>query len=530
MDFDPRITSDGDGLGAAYGVHCNFHYGYVHDVFDEDVKNEDACVQALRHLIAKADSEIADLEDELAILQCQRKWAESDEHNNPFVVCCAAFKQRISSLTSASQRLRNGVDTVSEVQRPAERICDIIDALIKINFTETDEEEGDLYDDMILDFISGSLNIDIDVKQEATSLELSVESEKQTPVLGRPHKPTQTVSEESCSDAAIYMTNDFTDKISKGPCNVKVSEKIRSAELASEEKSGSLTSVETVAFRSPLQASNDEENSKPTATQCGEIEMIKAEQDDHDTNIQHDPGVGSISRVQNHELKYPVEGHLTVLENGDQSVSDLEITYGRRKTTLRPLGQNLPRTNLDDIRPSSSSLRPMSRKTTTKRKSSFMGGNFGHSGILSFGLKGDCGGVPETNWLKELETEENVAVGNSLQVSRAKKRQPVVKVPEGNVEQSLQGRDIVCLKSRTPEEVKASAIACLTDTLNPSSTTEVPVILESWRKRLSEEPSFLEKLKVKELRAMAKLCSFTGVSKDRKDKLIKDLSKYLSSV
>jgi len=98
-------------------------------------------------LVAKADAEIHDLEDELAILQCQLKWAESDIHKDPCELFCAVFKGKIDSLTSATERLRNDnglsghhMDVRLELQRPAERICDIIYGLIRPEFLELDKE------------------------------------------------------------------------------------------------------------------------------------------------------------------------------------------------------------------------------------------------------------------------------------------------------------------------------------------------------------------------------------------------------
>lgn len=106
-------------------------------------------MQVLQCLIAKADAEIHDLEDELAILQCQLKWAESDEQRNPYEVCCATFKQKIDLLTTSIMNFRNkniltehGMDTTVEVQRPAERIYDIITALIKKDFAAPGEQVG----------------------------------------------------------------------------------------------------------------------------------------------------------------------------------------------------------------------------------------------------------------------------------------------------------------------------------------------------------------------------------------------------
>ncbi|KAK9671102.1 hypothetical protein RND81_12G007300 [Saponaria officinalis] len=472
MDFDPRITSDGKGYGAEQGVHCNFHYGHVHDVFAEDHKNEEACVQALRRLIAKADADIADLEDELAILRCQRKWAESDELRNSFdvEVCCATFKQKIDSLTSAIFKLRIGVDT-SDIPRPAERIRDIIDALISSNFTESNQQllqEGDLYNQMKLILSSDSLNLDTDEKQEADTLELSVESEKQSPPFERLVKFTQTVSEESFSDAAKYSTKDLTEVISTDPSIVELFENIESAEHASEEKRGLFTSIETIDSQSPLQASNDEGNSKPTALQRGETEscmrgsktgesvslmsaekkeaMTKAEHDGHDTNIQHD-SVHSLSRLQNYEAKDPVEvvDLEEALEAQALCVSDPEITYSRKKPGLKPLVQMK---NLDTVGSFSPSTMLKPKKTITKRKSSLIEENLGQSGLPSSGIKRGLGFHSETNRRTKLpglhfgtnrqtepgtEGNTNTAIrNNSFEISQAKKSQPKLQVPEGS--------------------------------------------------------------------------------------------------
>ncbi|KAL9232598.1 hypothetical protein vseg_007693 [Gypsophila vaccaria] len=606
MDFDPRITSDGKGYGAEYGVHCNFHYGNVHDFFDEDVKNEDACVQALRHLITKADTDIADLEDELAILRCQRKWAEADELRNPFEVCCAAFKHKINSLTSVVQKMRNGVDT-SDFFRPTERIHDIIDALISSNFTEPNKQtqEGNLHNEI---HVFGSLDINIDEDKDATSSESSSESKKQTPFTERPAKVTQTVSEESFSDAAKYLTKDLTEVRSIGLSIFEVSESIQSAEHASEEKRGLPTSIETIDSQSPLQASNDEGNSKPTALHCGEIEScmggsktgesmslmlpantevkIKAEQDGHDTNIQHDSAY-SLSRVQNPGEKDAYESHLEALEAEALCASDRQIACSRKKSSLSPIAQMK---TSDDARSSSPSQTLKPQKTITKRKSSSVEKSFGGSDSPSSEIKRGLRFLPETDRQTKLGTEGNPDIGNPYQISQTKKIHPKLELgtegnpdfgnpyqisqtkkihpklefPEGSlvatgsVAPKLSGRNIGRLKSLSPEEVKDSSdrnirrvnllggvevkdsAVTLADTVTPGSSRpavkkpkpkpELPFAdVQSLRRRVSEEPDFLRKQNAMFLRETAKLCELRGRSKDTKQTLIEKLSKFLDT-
>ncbi|KAL8142951.1 hypothetical protein V2J09_015983 [Rumex salicifolius] len=80
MDLGLWDLSDNTGIGsdAGYG-ESDFSFRYVPDIIEENAINEKSCVEVLNHLIAKADTEILDLEDDLAILQSQLSWAEHEK-------------------------------------------------------------------------------------------------------------------------------------------------------------------------------------------------------------------------------------------------------------------------------------------------------------------------------------------------------------------------------------------------------------------------------------------------------------------
>lgn len=546
MDFDPRITSDGSSLGNGYGAEhgwdCNFNFGYGHDVIDEDAESEKCCAQALRFMIAKADAEIHDLEDELAILQCllqcQLKWAKSDKERDPFEVCCAAFKRKIDSLTSSIQSMKNGNDATSrevmdealEIQRPAERIYDIINALVRHNFSETSE-------------------------QQATSLESSIESEKQKAVAERTEKPELTISEESSSDAARYAVQDTKEGRDMGKSDDEVA---RKAELSgayrctSEEKTGFLT-LNHVMTPTYLPASTSEGNPKLGASQQGESEkyitksetgesgslplsaelIVKAEED-YDINIQQ-VAVNSLSKLQDHERDDPFEDHLKVTENQSQSIISADITYGRKKSNLssvlKPQGMKVPR------KPNPN---PTLTRKIRKKRSPSNAENSTQSGSPS-NKDGKFSFLQETNTQRKVKIEEEIVHANASRVSGAKRRQiqgtrkesPTIrclgeKVSEG---EPLSARAISVSPHLDSDSTNQHGFGPKSAIVEDLPMTEIPSPSYDWknlRLKLSQDPEFLKKLKVPELKGIMRENKLHGLFKYKKEKIIEELTKRLN--
>lgn len=97
------------------------------DIIEEDALNEKCCVQVLEILITKADTEIAELEDDIVMLQSQldrtdEKWLDK---------CVAALNEKIDHLSSSITALKNENVQASGVhlqtnRKPSEKIHEIL--------------------------------------------------------------------------------------------------------------------------------------------------------------------------------------------------------------------------------------------------------------------------------------------------------------------------------------------------------------------------------------------------------------------
>lgn len=98
------------------------------DIIEEDALNEKCCVQVLEILIAKADTEIAKLEDDIVMLQSQlartdEKWLD---------MCIATLNKKIDRLGSLITALKiknvqaSGVHLKTN-KRPSERTHEILE-------------------------------------------------------------------------------------------------------------------------------------------------------------------------------------------------------------------------------------------------------------------------------------------------------------------------------------------------------------------------------------------------------------------
>lgn len=95
-----RNSNNSEHLGCQY----DFYLDCVRDVMEEDALNEKSCIQALKNLITKEDTEIEELEKDLLSLQNELVWAE---HQNWPEICCNALTQKINWLDVSIRSLKN---------------------------------------------------------------------------------------------------------------------------------------------------------------------------------------------------------------------------------------------------------------------------------------------------------------------------------------------------------------------------------------------------------------------------------------
>ncbi|GMI84826.1 hypothetical protein HRI_002151900 [Hibiscus trionum] len=135
----------------------DFYFGYGIDVIEENALNEKSCVQVLRILIAKADTEIDELEKDLVLLQSELVW---DEHEEWHDICCNALRSKINCLDISIKKLRSKDENDIEVYllmhtEPSEKLHEIVKALLK-SFCHEKNEQNDQSQDVVLHSRSGS--------------------------------------------------------------------------------------------------------------------------------------------------------------------------------------------------------------------------------------------------------------------------------------------------------------------------------------------------------------------------------------
>ncbi|XP_020423256.1 uncharacterized protein LOC18770052 isoform X1 [Prunus persica] len=114
----------------------------VIDLIEEDAINEKCCIQVLKILITKADTEIDELEKDLVALQSELAWAEHEEWSE---ICGSALREKIVWLDISTRNLRSIDENNNDIQllmhrEPADNIHDIVKALLRTYFPEKDEQ------------------------------------------------------------------------------------------------------------------------------------------------------------------------------------------------------------------------------------------------------------------------------------------------------------------------------------------------------------------------------------------------------
>ncbi|XWS43112.1 hypothetical protein CRYUN_Cryun16bG0074100 [Craigia yunnanensis] len=136
----------------------DLYFGYGFDMIEENALNEKSCIQVLRILITKADTEIDELEKDLVLLQSELAWAEHEEWSD---FCCHALREKINCLDISIRKLRNKDENDIEVYllmhtEPAEKLHELVKALLKSFCHEKNEQNERSLDDVVLDSRSSS--------------------------------------------------------------------------------------------------------------------------------------------------------------------------------------------------------------------------------------------------------------------------------------------------------------------------------------------------------------------------------------
>ncbi|KAK8542170.1 hypothetical protein V6N12_014773 [Hibiscus sabdariffa] len=155
--WDPSFPGEDSSYCIQPEWQCDFYFGYGIDAIEENALNEKSCVQVLRILIAKADTEIDELEKDLVLLQSELVW---DEHEEWHDICCNALRSKINCLDISIKKLRSKDENDIEIYllthaEPAEKLHEIVKALLK-SFCHEEDEQNEQSQDVVLYSRSGS--------------------------------------------------------------------------------------------------------------------------------------------------------------------------------------------------------------------------------------------------------------------------------------------------------------------------------------------------------------------------------------
>ncbi|XP_057438035.1 uncharacterized protein LOC130730138 isoform X2 [Lotus japonicus] len=147
---------------------CDNYFGYGRDEIEEDALNAASCVQVLRILITKADTEIEELEKDLLSLQDELALAELENWPE---VCCTALTERIKWLDLAVSKLKDDNADGTEMQlllsnKAAETLNEILKALHRDRCCQ-EVPRGQQHLDMIVP--TPIVNVSEDVPEEDPS-------------------------------------------------------------------------------------------------------------------------------------------------------------------------------------------------------------------------------------------------------------------------------------------------------------------------------------------------------------------------
>ncbi|KAG6744757.1 hypothetical protein POTOM_051395 [Populus tomentosa] len=124
---------------------CDFYFGYGFDVIEEEALNEKSCVQVLRILIKKADTEILEFEQDLLSLQTELAWVENEDWPD---ICCNALREKIDFLDISIKNLTSKDKNEIEVRllmytQPVETLDEILKVLFRNYVCKKDKQITD---------------------------------------------------------------------------------------------------------------------------------------------------------------------------------------------------------------------------------------------------------------------------------------------------------------------------------------------------------------------------------------------------
>ncbi|KAM3280756.1 hypothetical protein P3S67_027776 [Capsicum chacoense] len=226
--WDPSYSQDEYSF-PANNLAQNSYFSQTLDIIEEDALNEKCCVQVLEILIAKADTEIAELEDDIVMLQSQldhtdEKWLDK---------CVAALNEKIDHLSSSITALKNenvqayGVHLQTN-RKPSEKIHEILGTpLIKFSSPQDKQpadstlgspklaadvlikvEAADDYD--LKDLETVEMNVGLTFQADVTVQTPSVVQEENLQEINEQEEHTNTKG--SCTKALVRAGDESTLK------------------------------------------------------------------------------------------------------------------------------------------------------------------------------------------------------------------------------------------------------------------------------------------------------------------------------
>nr|KYP51994.1 hypothetical protein KK1_026071 [Cajanus cajan] len=162
---------------------------YGQDVIEEDALNEESCVQVLRILITKADTEIEELEKDLLLLQNELACTEHEKWPD---LCCGALTERINRLDVAVSTLKNDRADDAEMQQllqsePAETLHEIVKALQRDYYMDISSPIVNVTEHA-LDKDSSTIDSNVIIKEEEKELHGTSESSESLELLLELHE------------------------------------------------------------------------------------------------------------------------------------------------------------------------------------------------------------------------------------------------------------------------------------------------------------------------------------------------------
>lgn len=117
---------------------CQCAFCLANDVVEETTQNEMSCIEVLRILISKADSDIIELEDELMELLSQLV-STDEEFSNMFSMY---LRKEINFLNISIRKFKNDAGNYlpTTTRKPAESILDILKSLFSIYIQKKDKK------------------------------------------------------------------------------------------------------------------------------------------------------------------------------------------------------------------------------------------------------------------------------------------------------------------------------------------------------------------------------------------------------